>query len=73
MATGLILMLIFQAMIHMAVNVGLGPVTGQPLPWVSMGGTSILFTSVSLGIPLSVSYQNQQNDENEKEIGTKKN
>jgi len=63
MATGLILMLVFQAMIHMAVNVGLGPVTGQPLPWVSMGGTSILFTSVSLGILLSVSYQNQQNSE----------
>jgi len=71
MATGLILMLIFQAMIHMAVNVGLGPVTGQPLPWVSMGGTSILFTSVSLGILLSVSYQNKQNDEKEKEITTK--
>jgi len=66
MATGLILILVFQAMIHMAVNVGLGPVTGQPLPWVSMGGTSILFTSVSLGILLSVSYQNQQNDEKEK-------
>ena len=66
MATGLILMLVFQAMIHMAVNVGLGPVTGQPLPWVSMGGTSILFTSVSFGILLSVSYQNQQNDKKEK-------
>ena len=74
MATGLILILVFQAMIHMAVNVGLGPVTGQPLPWVSMGGTSILFTSVSLGILLSVSYQNQQNDEKEKEkvVETKK-
>jgi len=71
MATGLILMLVFQAMIHMAVNVGLGPVTGQPLPWVSMGGTSILFTSVSLGILLSVSYQNQQNAEKGKEIGEK--
>jgi len=73
MATGLILMLVFQALIHMAVNVGLGPVVGQPLPWVSMGGTSILFTSISIGILLSVSYQNQQNDENEKEteIGTR--
>ena len=39
----------------MAVAVGLGPVTGVPLPLVSMGGTSILFTSVALGIILSVS------------------
>lgn len=39
----------------MAVAVGLGPVTGVPLPLVSMGGTSILFTSIALGIILSVS------------------
>jgi cell division protein FtsW len=39
----------------MAVAVGLGPVTGVPLPLVSMGGTSILFTSVAFGIILSVS------------------
>ena len=35
--------------------VGLGPVTGIPLPFVSMGGTSILFTSIAFGIILSVS------------------
>ena len=39
----------------MAVAVGLGPVTGVPLPLVSMGGTSILFTSMAFGIILSVS------------------
>jgi cell division protein FtsW len=39
----------------MAVAVGLGPVTGVPLPLVSMGGTSILFTSIAFGIILSVS------------------
>jgi cell division protein FtsW len=47
--------LIFQAMINMAVAVNLFPVTGQTLPLVSMGGTSIWFTSISLGIILSVS------------------
>ena len=47
--------LVFQAMINMAVATNLFPVTGQPLPMLSMGGTSIWFTSLSLGILLSVS------------------
>lgn len=47
--------LVFQAMINMAVAVHLFPVTGQPLPLISMGGTSIWFTSISIGIVLSVS------------------
>jgi cell division protein FtsW len=47
--------LVFQAFINMAVAVNLFPVTGQTLPLVSMGGTSIWFTSISLGIILSVS------------------
>ncbi|MEY3343661.1 MAG: hypothetical protein RL090_1345, partial [Bacteroidota bacterium] len=47
--------LAFQAMINMAVTVGLFPVTGQPLPMLSMGGTSIWFTSIAIGIILSVS------------------
>jgi cell division protein FtsW len=42
-------------MINMGVAVGLGPITGLPLPMLSMGGTSLLFTGVSLGIILSVS------------------
>lgn len=54
-AAGLAYMLVMQALINMGVTVGLLPVTGQTLPWVSMGGTSILFTGVSLGIILSVS------------------
>jgi len=52
---GLALSLVFQAMINMAVAVNLFPVTGQTLPLVSMGGSSILFTSSALGIILSVS------------------
>ncbi len=55
LAMGLTLILVFQAMINMAVAVNLMPVTGQPLPLVSMGGTSLIFTSVSFGIILSIS------------------
>ncbi|MCB0819198.1 MAG: FtsW/RodA/SpoVE family cell cycle protein [Bacteroidetes bacterium] len=55
LALGCGLMLVFQALINMAVAVNLFPVTGQPLPLVSMGGTSVWFTSISIGIILSVS------------------
>jgi cell division protein FtsW len=51
-------------MINMAVAVNLIPVTGQPLPLVSMGGTSIWFTSISLGIILSVSKEIDTSPEN---------
>lgn len=47
--------LVFQAMINMGVAVNILPVTGQPLPLISMGGTSIWFTSLAIGIILSVS------------------
>jgi len=52
--------LVFQAMINMGVAVGLLPTTGQPLPLISMGGTSIWFTSLAIGIILSVSKENDQ-------------
>ncbi|HRH10547.1 MAG TPA: FtsW/RodA/SpoVE family cell cycle protein [Bacteroidia bacterium] len=55
MALGLIFSLVFQALVNMAVAVNLFPVTGQPLPLVSMGGTSIWFTMIAMGIILSVS------------------
>lgn len=55
LAAGLGFSLTLQALGNMAVAVGLGPVTGIPLPLVSMGGTSILFTSIAFGIILSVS------------------
>ena len=54
-AEGLGVSLTIQALANMAVAVNLFPVTGVPLPLVSMGGTSILFTSIALGIILSVS------------------
>jgi cell division protein FtsW len=60
LAAGCTFTLVFQALINMAVAVNLFPVTGQPLPLLSMGGTSIWFTSLSLGIVLSVSRQIQK-------------
>ena len=59
-AIGLGLMLVLQAMINMAVAVNLVPVTGQPLPLVSMGGTSVWFTCLAIGIMLSVSRGNEE-------------
>lgn len=61
MVAGLVVLMVFQAFINMAVSVGAAPVTGQPLPWVSMGGSSMLFTAVSFGIILAVSANNQKN------------
>lgn len=55
LAAGLSLAIVLQAMVNMGVVVGLGPITGLPLPLISMGGTSLLFTGISLGIVLSVS------------------
>jgi cell division protein FtsW len=67
LAIGLAIMITFQALINMAVVVNLLPVTGQPLPMISMGGSSLLFTCVAFGIILSVSRGvNSQHDMAEK-------
>ncbi len=55
LAAGLSFSLVIQAFAHMAVATGLFPVTGITLPFLSMGGTSLLFTSIAFGIILSVS------------------
>jgi cell division protein FtsW len=60
LAIGLAILLVMQGMVNMAVAVGLFPVTGQPLPMISMGGTSILFTAAAIGIILSVSRSQQE-------------
>lgn len=57
LSAGLSFSLVLQGMINMAVAVGLGPITGLPLPLLSMGGTSLIFTGISIGIILSVSRQ----------------
>lgn len=62
-ALGLSFSLVFQALVNMGVAVNLFPVTGQPLPLLSMGGTSIWFTMIALGIILSVSRANEDKGE----------
>jgi cell division protein FtsW len=57
---GISFSLVFQAMINMAVAVNIIPVTGQPLPMISMGGTSIWFTCIAIGIILSVSVETEK-------------
>jgi cell division protein FtsW len=54
MAFGLGFLIILQAMVNMGVSIGLLPVTGQPLPFVSMGGTSLMATGLIIGMILSV-------------------
>jgi cell division protein FtsW len=63
LAIGLTMNLVFQALINMAVAVGVLPVTGQPLPIVSMGGTSIVMTFLSLGVVLSISRSLEKKQE----------
>jgi cell division protein FtsW len=59
------IMMVLQAFVNMGVAVGLFPVTGQPLPLISRGGTSILITSFYIGVILSVSrYAEKISEEN---------
>ena len=55
LGAGLSMAIVFQAFVNMAVAVDLFPVTGQTLPLISMGGVSVLFTCVTLGVILSAS------------------
>lgn len=63
LAMGLALMLTSQAMFNMMVAVGLGPVTGQPLPLISRGGTSTILNCIYIGMILSVSHTAKKNSE----------
>lgn len=70
LAMGLALLLVSQAMFNMAVAVGLAPVTGQPLPLVSKGGTSSIINCIYVGVILSISRsakQKKTDDENASE------
>ncbi len=67
LALGLSFTLVIQALINMAVNVNLFPVTGVALPLVSMGGSSFLFTCMAIGIILSVA-RNVEQLEGEKRV-----
>lgn len=67
LALGFGFLIVWQALINMAVAVHIMPVTGQPLPFLSMGGTAFWYTCISVGIILSVSRSNQAS---EKELQT---
>jgi len=60
MTMGLALMITCQAFVSMAVAVGIGPVTGQPLPMISKGGTSVIITSLYFGIMMCVAREQNQ-------------
>ena len=63
---GIALLLVTQAFFNMMVAVGLVPVTGQPLPLISRGGTSTIMNCVYIGIILSVSYTAKKKDDDDK-------
>lgn len=67
LATGAVTIIILQAVINMAVSSGAIPVTGQPLPWVSWGGTSQVFTALTFGLLLSVSSETDEEIQKELE------
>lgn len=63
LSAGLSFALVLQAILNMGVTVGLGPITGLTLPFISLGGTSQLFAGITLGIILSVSRQKTDNSD----------
>ena len=67
MAFGLGFLVILQAMINMGVSIGLLPVTGQPLPLVSMGGTSLMATGLIIGMILSVTRSMEDEEMNKEQ------
>ena len=67
LATGAVTVIILQALINMSVSSGIIPVTGQPLPWISWGGTSQLFTAFTFGLLLSVSAETEQEEQEQVE------
>lgn len=70
MVLGLSLIITFQAFVNMAVSVGLIPVTGQPLPLISLGGSSVFFTCMAIGMILGVSRESEKESEQERELET---
>ncbi len=57
---GMGIIIVISAFVNMAVSVGLFPVTGQSLPLISLGGTSVIFTSIAFGVILGVSRVNEE-------------
>ena len=70
LAMGLALLLVSQALFNMLVAVGLAPVTGQPLPLISKGGTSSIINCIYIGVILSISRSAKKKDFRTKEVKT---
>ena len=68
MIAGLVIMITGQAMMHMFINVDLGPLTGQTLPMISHGNSSFLAFSMAFGVILSVSKMAKKKIEQETAI-----
>lgn len=66
MTMGLGLLITCQALLHIFVQINIIPETGQTLPLISRGGTSLLFTTLAFGMIISVSRTNQLREENER-------
>lgn len=62
LAMGIALLLVVQALFNMLVSVGLAPVTGQPLPLISRGGTSTIINCIYIGVILSISRSAKRKD-----------
>ena len=70
LAMGLALLLVVQASFNMLVAVGIVPVTGQPLPLISKGGTSTIINCAYIGAILSISRSAKKVDKEKKQTTT---
>lgn len=61
-------LIVVQAFVHIGVAVSVIPITGQPLPFISKGGSSMLFTGIAFGIILSVSKELEKKKERKNEL-----
>ena len=68
LSMGLALLLVTQALFNMLVAVGLAPVTGQPLPLISRGGTSTIINCIYVGVILSISRSAKQRPKDSKKV-----
>ncbi|MFN0138110.1 MAG: FtsW/RodA/SpoVE family cell cycle protein [Phycisphaerae bacterium] len=57
LAVGIVVMIVFQAMLNICMTVGLAPITGMPLPFVSQGGSSLLTNCIAMGLLVSVAQR----------------
>lgn len=69
---GMALTIVFQALFHICIVTGVMPVSGQPLPLISKGGSSIIVTSIAFGVMLSVSRFAVRNNAKRKDINMEK-